>query len=346
MNNDSSPLNIRQMIDTVGFASRPVQMDELMNYISANEDDNIKKALLDAGVNNSTIWKTVISPHDDYSYVGYLYPALLQNVKAKTIILIGVCHKAKQFNLENKIIFDSFSHWKMPYGNVLVSSLRNEIIGQLNTDLYEVNDTVQSVEHSVEAIIPFLQYYNRDIEIISILVPYVYYNKMDEISEPLARAIKTVTDKYNLQWGKDFAIIISTDAVHYGDEDWGGKNFALYGTDSAGYKLAVNHEYEIMNNCLTGNILQAKIKKFVDYTVKEEDYKDYKWTWCGRYSVPLGLLTTFYLQKLYGDDLSGVLIKYATSIDHPHITVKDIGMGVTAPANIHHWVGYSAIGYK
>ena len=94
MNNDSSPLNIRQMIDTVGFASRPVQMDELMNYISANEDDNIKKALLDAGVNNSTIWKTVISPHDDYTYVGYLYPALLQNVKAKTIILIGVCHKA------------------------------------------------------------------------------------------------------------------------------------------------------------------------------------------------------------------------------------------------------------
>jgi AmmeMemoRadiSam system protein B len=334
------------MIDTVGFSSKPEQMDELMRYMLVNEESSINKSLSDANVYNSTVWKTVISPHDDYSYVGYLYPALLQNVKAKTIILIGVCHKARQFNLENKIIFDSFSHWKMPYGNIPASVLRNEIISKLDKDLYEINDSVQSAEHSVEAILPFLQYYNRDIEIISILVPFMPYNKMNEISRPLAEAIKNVTCKYNLQWGNDFAIVISTDAVHYGDEDWGGKNFALYGTNSAGYKLAVNHEYEIMNNCLTGFILQDKIKKFVDYTVKESDYKDYKWTWCGRYSVPFGLLTTFYLQKLYGEDLNGVLIKYATSIDHPHVPVNNIEMGVTAPANMHHWVGYSAIGYK
>jgi len=151
----------------------------------------------------------------------------------------------------------------MPYGNVPVSPLRNEIISNLNKDLYEVNDSVQAAEHSVEAILPFLQYYNRDIEIISILVPYIYYNRMNDISSNLSAAIKNVTDKHNLRWGKDFAIVISTDAVHYGDEDWGGKNFALYGTDSAGYKLAVNHEYEIINNCLTGFILQDKIKKFV-----------------------------------------------------------------------------------
>ena len=119
---DVSTLNkIRQMVDTVGFSSKSGQMDEFMKYLIENEGINIEKTLSDANINNSTVWKTVISPHDDYTYVGYLYPALLQNVKAKTIILIGVCHKAKQFNLENKILFDSFSHWKMPYGNIPVS---------------------------------------------------------------------------------------------------------------------------------------------------------------------------------------------------------------------------------
>jgi len=334
------------MIDTVGFSSKPQQMDDFMKYLTVNDGINIKKTLSDANVNNLTVWKTVISPHDDYTYVGDLYPALLQNVRAKTIILIGVCHKAKQFNLENKIIFDSFSRWKMPYGNIPVSGLRNEIIGQLNKEIYEIHDSAQSAEHSVEAILPFLQYYNRDIEIISILVPYMPYERMNEISASLAQAIKNVTSEHNLFWGKDYAIVISTDAVHYGDEDWGGKNFALYGTDTIGYKLAVNHEYEIINNCLAGIILPDKIKRFVDYTVKEDNYRDYKWTWCGRYSVPFGMLTTYYLQKLSGENLSGVLVKYATSIDHPHIPVKNLGMGETAPANNRHWVGYAAIGYK
>ena len=34
-----------------------------------------------------------------------------------------------------------------------------------------ISDTLQKVEHSVEAMIPFLQYFDKDISIISILVP-------------------------------------------------------------------------------------------------------------------------------------------------------------------------------
>jgi len=345
--NESYPQEkIRRMVDTVGFSGKPEQMDAFMKYVSENDGNNIKKILSDANADNSTVWKTVISPHDDYTYVGYLYPVVLQNIKAKTIILIGVCHKARQYNLENKIIFDGFSCWKMPYGNIKVSELRNKITDRLNKNYYEVHDSVQSAEHSVEAVLPFLQYYNRDVEIISILVPYMSYERMDEISIALSQAIQGVTSGNNLVWGKDYAIVVSTDAVHYGDEDWNGKNFALYGTDTAGYKLAVGHEYEIINKCLNGIILPEKIKSFIDYTVKEDNYKEYKWTWCGRYSVPLGMLTTYYLQKLCGENLTGVLLKYASSIDHPHVPVQEIGMGITAPANIHHWVGYAAIGYK
>ncbi len=343
---DHKDKKIRYQTDTVGFSSRASQMDEFMRRLLREQIGNIESSLSEAGIDNSTTWKAAICPHDDYTYVGYLYPALLTNIKAKTIILFGVSHKAKQFGLENQIIFDSFSHWQMPYGDVQVSGLRNEIINKLSNDIYQVNDSAQASEHSTEAIIPFLQYFNKDVQIVSILVPYMPFERMNEISTILAGAITEVMKKNELVWGEDYAVIISTDAVHYGDRDWGGKNFAYYGSDSAGYNKAVGHEMEIINNCLTGNILREKVKKFVNYTVKEDNYLDYKWTWCGRYSVPFGLLTVLNMENYTGDELKGVLVKYATSIDHQRIKVDDIGMGITAPANLNHWVGYAAIGYR
>lgn len=337
---------VRHMTDTVGFASKSYQMDAFMRYISEKEMNSVSLALKNAGADEYTEWKSVICPHDDYSYVGYLYPALLGNIKAKTVILIGVSHKAKLFNLENKIIFDSFAYWKMPYGSVKVSGLREEMIKYLSNDVYVVNDSAQASEHSVEAIIPFLQYYNRDVEIVSILVPYMPFDRMNEIAGNLSDALYRISTTGKLAWGSDFAIVISNDAVHYGDEDWGGKNYAPFGSDTAGYNQAVGHEYEIIDNCLAGEIQIPKIKTFNGYTVNENNYRDYKWTWCGRYSVPFGLLTSYYLQKNTGENLNGYVLKYATSIDHPHVPVQEFGMGVTAPANLRHWVGYAAIGYR
>ena len=344
--NFTTAKKIRTQVDTIGFASNSDKMDEFMRRVTSQQGDYIQKTLNDANITDSTVWKAVICPHDDYTYVGYLYPALLSHIKAKTIILIGVCHVAKKFGMENKIIFDSFTHWHMPYGDVPVSTFRDSLIKVLPIEDYVINDSVQQAEHSVEAIIPFLQYYNRDIEIISILVPYMSFERMNEISGPLRIAINKVMSGNNLKWGEDFAIVISNDAVHYGDKDWGDRNFAFYGSDTAGYNKAVEHEMEIINNCLVGKINPKRIQMFNGYTVKDSDYKDYKWTWCGRYSVPFGLSTLYYLSSVAYLDLTGTYVKYATSIDHPHISVDDIGMGITAPANLHHWVGYVAIGYR
>jgi AmmeMemoRadiSam system protein B len=347
-NNFSQSIRIRSLADTIGFACTAKQMDAIMKRIDENQSAILKKKQTEGGINNKTIWKTVISPHDDYTYAGYLYPLALQNIKAKTVILFGVAHKAKNLNLENEIIFDSYTHWRGPYGNVKVSALREEIMAQLPKSIYQVNDSMEKIEHSVEAEIPFLQYYNKNLEIISILVPYMNYERMEEIAAPLSKAIASVLKKKNLKWGEDVAIVISADAVHYGDEDWGGKNFAFYGADTAGYKKAVEHEYEIMNACFQGNVDSTKVKKFTDYTVDEKDHKAYKWTWCGRYSVPLGLLTSTKLSELiFKKPLQGTILGYGTSIENKHIPVNDLGtMGVTAKANIRHWVGYAAVGFK
>ena len=98
---------------------------------------------------------------------------------------------------------------------------------------------------------------------------------------------------------------------------------------------------------LEGDLRPGKTELFTKHTVREDDYREYKWTWCGRYSVPFGLFCAWHLQQeLAAAPLSGQSLGYATSIDAPRIKVEDLdGMGVTAPANLRHWVGYAAVGY-
>lgn len=341
---DAQTNTIRHVSDTVGFVNHSWQMDSLVSRINQMYKQKIDSILFANEINEKTIWKTAICPHDDYSYAGYMYPLILKNIKAKTVIIFGVCHKASQFGLENKIVFESFGSWMGPYGKVIVSQLRDSIIKLLPDDVFVTDNHVQSVEHSVEAIVPFLQYYNKTVEIIPILVPYMNFDRMDQIAEILAKTIDNVFE--NQSFGEDYSFVISNDAVHYGNEDWGNSNLAFLGDGESGYKKAVEKEHEIINNCFTGKLSDQRISAFCKYTVDEKDIKQYKWTWCGRFSVPLGLLTSLYIQNTNNQSLHGIPLQYATSIDHMNIQVNDIGMGVTAPAKINHWVGYSTVGFK
>jgi AmmeMemoRadiSam system protein B len=289
-------------------------------------------------------WKMVICPHDDYTYVGTLYPELLQNVKAPNLILIGVAHKAASMQIENSLVFDSYSSWKGPWKNVPVSPAREEIYNLLSKKYAIINDSLQKIEHSVEALIPFLQYFNRNITIIPILVPAMSPPRMEDCGKALAEAIRTVAKKHKWEWGTDYAIVSTTDAVHYGTEDWGGVNRAYFGCDDQGNMKAREHESVIIDSCLKGDLKPDKVRLFCDYTLKRENFREYKWTWCGRYSVPVAMFTSYYLNE--GNLLSGELIGYRTSITSDHIPVDDIGMGRTAIATNCHWVGYAALGYK
>jgi AmmeMemoRadiSam system protein B len=327
-------LTIRPLKDTIGFAQYSWQMDSLMARMG-------RSGWKEAG---GLPWRFAICPHDDYTYVGKLYPELIQNIKAPNLILIGVAHRAAQLNIEDSLVFDSYTYWKGPWKNVPVSPAREEIYSLLAGKFAIVNDTLQKVEHSVEAMVPFLQYFNRDISIIPVLVPAMSPDRMQQCGIALAEAIKEVAEKHKWQWGSDYAIIVTTDAVHYGNEDWGGVDRAYYGCDDAGNAKARAHEAEIIDSCLKGEVTPARIRLFSDYTLNRDNYREYKWTWCGRYSVPVALYTSYYLND--SKPLSGELIGYSTSITSKHIPVDDIRMGRTAIATDCHWVGYAALGYR
>jgi len=341
------PNKIRKQVDPVGFSTRASQMDSLVQRVQKLEGAEISTAWDRYNLDKYSRWSVAICPHDDYTYAGWLYPAVLRNIKAQTVILIGVAHKAKIFGIEGKLVFEDHISWSAPYQPARVSSIREKIMNQLPRSLYVVNDSIHDSEHSLEALIPYLQYFNPKVEIVPILVPAMSFKTMDGIAFTFAKAIRQVMENGDLSLKKDLAIVISSDAVHYGDEDWGGQNYAPYGCDSTGYKKALSHEYEIIGNCLTGIITKDKIRRFTEYTIQDTNFRTYKWTWCGRYSIPLGLLTGYYMQQnLRQGSLKGTFLGYSTSIGQPPIPVDDLKMGTTAIATLHHWVGYAAIGYR
>ena len=328
--------HIRHQEDTIGFAQYTWQMDSIISRIPEADKQP-----------TDGVYKAVINPHDDYAYAGGLYTKTLAGVKAKTIILIGVAHRARNFELQDKLIFGSFDAWKSPYGTIKVSSLRNKILQNLSEEHYVVHDSMMQLEHSLEAITPFLQRQNTSVEIIPILIPYMTFADMQKFSAELSEAVSKIMTTENLNYGKDIAVVISNDAIHYGDEEWGSSNLAPFGTTKEGNEKAHQKDQHLISEYLTKNITSEKIKAFNTETVQPENYKEYKWTWCGRYSVQFGLLFANKLnQDLNNSSLTGTLIDYRSSLKSPHIKVEDLGMGHTAIANEHHWVAYAGLSYE
>ncbi len=326
----------RKQVDTIGFAKYGWQMNLLFSRIPQSDKISVEG-----------FYKAAICPHDDYAYAGGLYAKTLAGIKAQTVLLIGVAHKAKIFGLENKLVFDSFGEWKCASRDIKVSALRERLLQTLPAESYIIHDSIMKVEHSLEAITPFLQRNSAWLEIVPILVPQMTFENMELFSKELAQQVFAYMKEKKLSLGRDVAVVISNDALHYGDVDWGGANIAPFGTDNAGTAKAVAKDLMIIDDCLNGEVKKERIRKFFDYTVSAEDFREYSWKWCGRYSVPFGML---FIEKLNwlccGTTLKGEVTGYRSSITTSHIEVKDLGMGTTSPANQRHWVSYVGVQFR
>ncbi len=332
----TTTIKIRHLDDTIGFPQYKWQMDSILSRIAVSDK-----------VATSEISKAVICPHDDYAYTAGLYKKTLSSIKANTVVLVGVAHRARNFDLKDKIVFGSFDEWKTAYGTIKISALRNILLSIIPDSTYIIHDEMMQLEHSLEAITPFLQQNNKNVEIIPMLVPYNSYESMDTFSEIIAQALAALMKEKNMKYGEDLAVVISSDAIHYGSEGWGSSNLAPFGVDSIGTAQAYQKDLNIIKNFLTGEITPERVSNFNKITVKEENYFEYNWTWCGRYSIPFGLLMAHNLKLIIDNEpLKGSLVDYRSSLHNEHLKVNDLKMGTTAPATNTHWVGYSGIKYK
>jgi AmmeMemoRadiSam system protein B len=341
-------LTQRGQVDTVGFVTRAGQMDSVLaqcDTLAAPQRRLLEER--QAWAENSTL-VAAVCPHDDYYYAGRLYSLLLPHVRARTVVVFGVFHKARLFACRDKIVFDSYPTWRGPYGPVKVSPLRERILRELPEDDYVVSNDMHMVEHSVEALVPFLQAYNRDVEIVPILVPYMDWTTLGRLAGDIAGALARVIEEKGWTLGEDICLIASSDAVHYGDSEWGGSNYAEFGADAHGYQMAVERDIAMAERYLCGEIDRAALKQFMYECVDPDDVMKYRITWCGRFSVPFGIdVAARLIESAESRRLEGVLFDYGTSVSEASLGVDGLdGLGPTAPNNFHHWVGYAAIAYR
>jgi AmmeMemoRadiSam system protein B len=200
----------------------------------------------------------------------------------------------------------------------------------------------------VEGIVPWLQANNRDVEIVSILVPYMGWDTMARLSADVSTALATIMKERGLVLGRDVAIISSSDAVHYGDAGWGPTAHAEFGTTPEGYAKAVARDRKMMETMLSGAVREQSLREFLYACVDEKDVTQYQITWCGRFSIPFGVNVASRVNAaLTGAPLKGTMLDYGTSLGEVSLDLDKIpGLGTTAPNNLHHWVGYPAIGYR
>ncbi|MFO7890997.1 MAG: AmmeMemoRadiSam system protein B [bacterium] len=335
-------ISVRGLADTVGFSQNKQEIEAVINKI---KQLSRKEHAPKRGSNKNYIGG--ICPHDDHLYAGRIYVDLLEDFTMDHIIIFGVAHQARDWGVKGKLIFDDFDFWKGPCGNIKVSYLREKFLSEMDTSLYLISNKFHSEEHSIEGLLPFLQYYNKDIKIVPVLVPYMKWERLDYLAKSFAKTVSEYIEQHNLKLGKDIGVLISTDLVHYGNEGWSGKNYAAFGVDQEGYQKAVSRDRHLIDTYLSGNIKPEKLKELMYTLVYSSDVYTYKITWCGRFSVPFGVDVLYNLKKdLNLGDLNGHFISYGTSLNPGKITIQEPGLGFTAPATLKHWVGYAAVGYE
>ncbi len=339
--------DLRGLVDTIGFPHTAKQMDFIANYCERVEKDKTLSNSKKYNFSENTPFIFGISPHDDYTLASRTAFHIQRHIHAKTVILIGNAHWSETFGIRDKLIFGDFKFWRGPYGKVKISPFRNEIISDLPKDDYVVDRTVIETEHSLEALVPFLQYFNRQVEIIPILVPFTHWNKMNKLAADLANAVKKIIQDNHLTLGKDVAILCSSDGMHYGDYGWSYYNYHPFGCNAEGYKKAMGYDTELVTRFLTGKITLEKDHQLYDHLIDEQNISNYKVTWCGRFSITLA--TNFAIRlliKVEHRNLTGYFLRHSSSLNDAWVPVRKLNMGITGDVNLHHFVTYFAVGFK
>lgn len=327
--------DVRGQRDTVGFASTAAQMAAAWEGAGPLLPEERLGPPPAPGVPGA------VCPHDDYLYAGRIYKAVLPLVTARTVVLVGVFHRCRRFGTRDVLVLDDYRAWRTPDGEVGVSPLRDELRAALPAGTSVVSDAMHDSEHSLEAIAYWLRHGRPDREIVPVLVATSSFGRLQALAGHLATALAPALQRRGWQPGRDVAVVVSADAVHYGP-DFGQVPFGDGGV--AAYQQAVARDRALLGGPLAGPLTTEKVRQAYETWVDPADPGTYRVSWCGRFSIPLGLLLLRDLTARLGLPAPvGVPVAYGTSVGGPEIAPRESGLGVTAPANLYHFVGYPGL---
>ncbi|MGB9893647.1 MAG: AmmeMemoRadiSam system protein B [Candidatus Saccharicenans sp.] len=334
-NKDEAAAKIRPIRDDVGFCWKAESMKILIDYLASQETEKFEAKDLVAA----------ISPHDDYLYAGRLYYPLFSLIRAKEAVIFGVTHgtvRNEIKGLDSILILDEYERWPGVLKPVEISPLREYLKSHLKPEHFIVNNRAHQLEHSIEALIPFLQYFNPEVKITPIMVAPMPLKKMSEISTELARVIAAYMKENKLKPGQDIFFLISADGNHYGKDF----NNLAFGEGQEAWEKALAFDRQLISNYLTGPMNEKKVAGLTG-ELWGKTYLDYKSSyWCGKYSIPFGLLTIEKIMaKAQSKKIIGKLFRYSDTYSEGALPLRKIGLGTTAPFSLRHWVSFCSIGY-
>ena len=328
----------RKTLDRIGFCTTPEQIESIIEEARKEEKNELSKTTQRV---QKVKAMAAIAPHDDHLYAGRIYIHAVPHVaQARTVVIFGVTHKKARGILgdaKDVIVLDDHDTWEGPYGPVKVdTALRARIVDKLSKKYRIVSSEAHANEHSIEAMIPFLQHANPYVQIVPIMVTEMGFEKMNTVSAALGKIMTTYMKDNKLIPGDDVSFLVSADTVHYGP-DFG---YSPFGLDAAAHEKARSQDMDIGIKLLSKAVTKTKIQKFTDRVWGE------KIPWCGRFSIPFGLLAVQKTVKYStGNKIVGVPMRYSDSYTLGVLPVFKAGIGTTAPFSLEHWVGYWSIVY-
>lgn len=329
--------DLRGQKDTVGYASTAEQMSEVWRLAAtppAPESLGPKPAPGVAGI---------ICPHDDYLIAGRVYREIIPLVTAKVVVMVGVFHRYRHYGVRNAMVFDPYRAWRSPDGEIRVSELRDALLARLDPGDCVQDPAFHDSEHSLEGIAYCLKHQDPEVEILPVILPSAPFPRLQSMAERFGVELASLMKARGWTLGRDVAVVISSDGIHYGNDF----NYAPYGEGGIGpFQAAMEHDRRVLRELLAGKVTPAMAQAFYETMVDPDHPDTYRKTWCGRFSIPFGLLLLEAASRELGlAPLRGLPVAFGASVDVPELPVRRIGLGPTCPISLYHFVTFPSAAF-
>ncbi|CAK8711717.1 MEMO1 family protein H206_02796 [Candidatus Electrothrix aarhusensis] len=163
------------------------------------------KGLIPEGL-DKVVAKAVLSPHAGYVYSGGVAGETFSRINIpETVILLGPNHHGQYHNQRMPLAVGT-QDWDMPLGRVpLAKDLAQDLLS--SSALFTADDTPHIYEHSLEVQVPFLQYFQKNLQILPVVVSPLSLQQCHQAATELAQAIQ--------HSNRPTLLVASTDMTHY-----------------------------------------------------------------------------------------------------------------------------------
>lgn len=152
--------------------------------------------------NKKTKARAVISPHAGYVYSGGVAGESFAQVEIpETVIILGPNHHGQGASMAV-----SAEDWLMPMGNVACAADLAATLTQ-DSEVMVADNLAHQYEHSLEVQVPFLQYFQDNLNIVAIVVSQIPFSQCQQAASEIAQAVKA--------YDKPVLLVASTDMTHY-----------------------------------------------------------------------------------------------------------------------------------